>query len=288
MTRGSIGSVATLLFACAMPLAAVGPQALPDPLSLEDALAFARRDLPAIELAEAGRDASAAALAEAESISGVRLGAIGRLRAIEPSDIALNRDNNDSLLDRSAGSWFFLGELYTDLPLPVDSPVAGHCGSCQACIDVCPTRAIVAPYQVDARRCISYLTIELAGPIPEALRPRLGNRIYGCDDCQQVCPWNRFATPTPEGDFFPRHGLDSATLIELFAWREEDFLTRTEGSAIRRIGYRRWMRNLAVALGNAGHDPCVIEALDGRRGFPDSMVREHVEWALARQFGRAG
>ena len=195
---------------------------------------------------------------------------------------------HSNLLDRSAGSWFFLGELYTDLPLPVDSPLEGHCGSCEACIDICPTRAIVAPYQVDARRCISYLTIELAGPIPEALRPGLGNRIYGCDDCQQVCPWNRFATPTPERDFLPRRGLDNATLIELFAWHEGDFLTRTEGSAIRRIGYRRWLRNLAVALGNAGHDPSIIEALKGRRGFPDSVVREHVEWALARQLGRGG
>ncbi len=195
---------------------------------------------------------------------------------------------HSNLLDRSAGSWFFLGELYTDLPLPVDRPVEAHCGSCRACIDICPTQAIVAPYQVDARRCISYLTIELAGPIPKALRPGLGNRIYGCDDCQQVCPWNRFATPTPEGDFLPRHGLDSATLIELFAWHEEDFLTRTEGSAIRRIGYRRWLRNIAVALGNAGQDPFIIEALEGRRGYPDSVVREHVQWALDRQRGRAG
>jgi epoxyqueuosine reductase len=190
---------------------------------------------------------------------------------------------HSNLLDREAGSWFFLGELYTDLPLPVDGPVEAHCGSCQACIDCCPTGAIVAPYQVDARRCISYLTIELHGPIPEDLRPLLGNRIYGCDDCQQVCPWNRFATPSPEQDFMPRHGLDSATLLELFAWDEETFLARTEGSAIRRIGYRRWLRNIAVALGNAPPDPAIRAALGRRAEDPDALVREHVRWALARQ-----
>jgi epoxyqueuosine reductase len=195
---------------------------------------------------------------------------------------------HSNLLDRSAGSWFFLGELYTDLPLPVDDPSEGHCGTCQACIDVCPTQAIVAPYRVDARRCVSYLTIELRGSIPEALRPGLGNRIYGCDDCQQVCPWNRFATATPEADFMPRHGLDSATLVELFAWREEDFLERTAGSAIRRIGYRRWLRNIATALGNAEHAPHIVTALEARQGFPDPMVREHVAWALRRQRGRTG
>jgi epoxyqueuosine reductase len=190
---------------------------------------------------------------------------------------------HSNLLNREAGSWFFLGELYTDLPLPVDRPVENHCGTCTACIDVCPTRAIVAPYQVDARRCISYLTIELDGAIPEALRPLLGNRIYGCDDCQQACPWNRFATPTPEQDFMPRHGLDKATLLELFAWSEDDFIARTEGSAIRRIGYLRWLRNLAVALGNTAHDPAVIAALQARRDNPDTIVRGHVGWALARQ-----
>jgi len=194
---------------------------------------------------------------------------------------------HSNLLNRDAGSWFFLGELYTDLPLPVDTPVPEHCGDCQACIDCCPTRAIVAPYQVDARRCISYLTIELKGPIPEQLRPLLGNRIFGCDDCQQACPWNRFAIPTPEQDFLPRHGLDAATLLELFGWSETQFLQRTEGSAIRRIGYSRWLRNIAVALGNAGRDPAIGEALQRRLDFPDPMVREHVAWALERQRGKA-
>ena len=190
---------------------------------------------------------------------------------------------HSNLLDRSAGSWFFLGELYTDLPLPIDRPVDEHCGDCRACIDACPTGAIVAPYEVDARRCISYLTIELSDSIPESLRPLLGNRVYGCDDCQQVCPWNRFATPTDEVDFLPRHGLDSATLIELFAWNEEEFLERTTGSAIRRIGYRRWLRNIAVALGNAPHDARVIGILQTRADHTDPMVREHVRCALARQ-----
>jgi epoxyqueuosine reductase len=189
---------------------------------------------------------------------------------------------HSNLLNRSAGSWFFLGELYTDLPLPVDPPAEAHCGDCEACIDCCPTGAIVAPYQVDARRCISYLTIELKGAIPEPLRPLLGNRIYGCDDCQQVCPWNRFATPTPEQDFMPRQGLHKATLLELFGWSEGEFLSRTQGSAIRRIGYRRWLRNIAVALGNADADPLIADALKDKSGHPDPLVREHVTWALVR------
>lgn len=190
---------------------------------------------------------------------------------------------HSNLLSRDAGSWFFLGELYTDLPLPVDSPVEEHCGDCRACLDSCPTGAIVGPYQVDARRCISYLTIELKGSIPEALRPAIGNRIFGCDDCQQVCPWNRFATPTGETDFAPRHGLDTATLLALFGWSPEDFLQRTEGSAIRRIGYSRWQRNLAVALGNAPPDTAVVQALRERRQGADPLVVEHIDWALARQ-----
>lgn len=190
---------------------------------------------------------------------------------------------HSNLLDRSAGSWFFIGELYTDLPLPVDAPVSDHCGDCRACLDACPTGAIVAPYQVDARRCVSYLTIELRGRIPEPLRPLIGNRIYGCDDCQQVCPWNRFARPGSEPDFAPRHGLDSATLLELFSWDEPTFLSRTAGSAIRRIGYARWQRNLAVALGNAPHDPAVIAALHARRIDAEAMPAEHIDWALARQ-----
>jgi len=193
---------------------------------------------------------------------------------------------HSNLLNRTAGSWFFIGELYTDLPLPTDRAVTEHCGDCTACISACPTGAIVAPYQVDARRCISYLTIELEGMIPEPLRPLMGNRIYGCDDCQQVCPWNRFATPGTEPDFMPRHGLDSATLRELFEWSEAEFLSRTEGSAIRRIGHPRWLRNIAVALGNADPDPGIVDALLERAEHPDPMVREHVRWALERQ--RAG
>jgi epoxyqueuosine reductase len=187
-----------------------------------------------------------------------------------------------NLIDAKTGSWFFLGELFTDLPLPPDEPASNHCGSCQACLDVCPTQAIVAPYELDARRCISYLTIELRGPIPEELRPLIGNRIYGCDDCQLVCPWNKFARPTPEPDFAPRHGLDAATLIELFRWSETEFLTNTEGSAIRRIGYDCWLRNIAVALGNAPHSEAVIVALRARLPAASALVAEHIHWALAR------
>jgi len=187
-----------------------------------------------------------------------------------------------NLINRTAGSWFFLGELYTDLPLAVDRPASDHCGACRACIDACPTGAIVAPYRLDARLCISYLTIELRGSIPVALRPLVGNRIFGCDDCQLVCPWNRFARTSPEADFDPRHGLDSASLVELFAWSREDYEARTEGMALRRIGYERWLRNIAVALGNAPTSPAVTEALVGRRDHPSALVREHVAWALAR------
>lgn len=191
-----------------------------------------------------------------------------------------------NLINRAAGSWFFLGEIYTDLPLPPDlpseTPPENHCGTCTACIAACPTGAIVAPYQVDARRCISYLTIELRGSIPVELRPLIGNRIYGCDDCQLVCPWNRFAQPSRESDFTPRHGLDNAELIALFAWTEEEFLQKTQGSAIRRIGYECWLRNIAVALGNAPATPDVIAALRARSDHPSALVREHVQWALAR------
>ncbi len=189
---------------------------------------------------------------------------------------------HSNLVNQRAGSWFFLGEIYTDLPLPVDEPAQNRCGSCNACIDVCPTRAIVAPYRVDARLCISYLTIELQGAIPEPLRPLLGNRIYGCDDCQLACPWNRFAHLTGEIDFLPRQGLDSATLIHLFAWSEEEFLHRTEGSAIRRIGHVAWLRNIAVALGNAPGSAMVTEALRSRRDHSSELVREHLDWALRR------
>ncbi len=187
-----------------------------------------------------------------------------------------------NLLNRDAGSWFFLGELYTNLPLPVDMPVREHCGTCSACIDACPTQAIVAPFVLDARRCISYLTIELHDSIPEPLRPMVGNRIYGCDDCQIVCPWNRFAQPSDELDFQVRHGLDAPRLVELFAWDEAAFLDHTAGSAIRRIGHIRWLRNIAVALGNAPTTQEVIQALQSRSDHPSALVREHVHWALAQ------
>ncbi len=187
-----------------------------------------------------------------------------------------------SLLLTRAGSWFFLGELLTNLPLSPDAPEEPeHCGTCTACLSACPTHAIVAPYQVDARRCISYLTIEHPGAIPVDLRPLLGNRIYGCDDCQLTCPWNRFATPAQEADFQPRNGLDHARLIDLFAWSEAEFEARLAGSAIRRIGWERWLRNIAVALGNQAHaDPATLVALRERLDHPSAIVREHVEWAL--------
>lgn len=191
-----------------------------------------------------------------------------------------------NVIDTRAGSFFVLGELYTDLPLPPDpGPPPVRCGRCRACLDVCPTGAIVAPYQLDARRCISYLTIEHHGAIPVALRPAVGNRIFGCDDCQLVCPWNRFARVTDLPDFAPRHGLDAPRLVDLFAWSERDFLARTEGSALRRLGYERWRRNLAVALGNATTTPEVISALEAGQTDPSALVREHVAWALARHGG---
>jgi epoxyqueuosine reductase len=186
------------------------------------------------------------------------------------------------LIDKDGGSWFFLGEIYVDLPLPVDAPASAHCGSCTRCIDICPTQAIVAPYRLDARRCISYLTIEHEGSIPEELRPAIGNRIFGCDDCQLVCPWNKFAKRTDEPDFRARNDLDTATLPQLFAWSEAEFLSRTEGSAIRRSGYERWLRNIAVGLGNAPATPAVTAALASRRDHDSDVVREHVGWALAR------
>ena len=190
---------------------------------------------------------------------------------------------HSNLIHPKAGSWFFIGELYTDLPLPVDDSFTGnHCGTCRACLDICPTRAIISPYQVDARRCISYLTIELRGSIPEKFRPMIGNRIYGCDDCQLICPWNKFAKYTGEKDFGARHGLDQPSLIEVFNWTEQEFMQKTEGSAIRRIGYERWLRNLAIALGNARTSQAIISALKTRLAFPSDLVREHVEWALAQ------
>lgn len=191
------------------------------------------------------------------------------------------RGKHTLMLSRS-GSWFFLGELYTDLDLPPDAAEAGHCGDCRACLDACPTQAFVAPYVLDARRCISYLTIEHAGAIPLELRPLLGNRIYGCDDCQAVCPWNRFAVPSREADFLPRHNLDRAGLIELFLWTEAEFLERLAGSPIRRIGHERWLRNIAVALGNGPSTTEVLAALGMRREHASAIVREHVAWARAR------
>jgi epoxyqueuosine reductase len=195
------------------------------------------------------------------------------------------RGKHTLVLSRDGGSMFFLGEIYVDLALPVSEPVTEHCGACNACIEVCPTQAIVAPHRLDARRCISYLTIEHAGPIPEDLRPLMGNRIYGCDDCQTACPWNKFAQRSPLPDFDPREGLTGATLVELFGWSEADFLRRTEGSPIRRIGHARWQRNIAVAMGNAlrqGEDPAIRAALLAQAQHPDATGREHVGWALAQ------
>ncbi|MBU0900653.1 MAG: tRNA epoxyqueuosine(34) reductase QueG [Gammaproteobacteria bacterium] len=188
---------------------------------------------------------------------------------------------NTLVLNRKAGSYFFLGELFVDLPLPVDpAHTSEHCGRCTACMDICPTAAFVGPYVLDARRCISYLTIELKGSIPIELRAPIGNRVFGCDDCQMVCPWNRFAKPTEQSDFQPRHSLDNAELAALFGWSEDEFLSRTEGSPLRRAGYERWLRNLAVGLGNAPTTIPVLEALKARREHPSALVREHVEWAL--------
>jgi epoxyqueuosine reductase len=191
-----------------------------------------------------------------------------------------------NLINRQAGSWFFLSEIYTDLPLPTNqTPTENHCGSCQACIDICPTQAIVAPYQLDARRCISYLTIELKSAIPIEFRKAIGNHIYGCDDCQLVCPWNRFARPSDEKDFEVRHGLDAPELLALFAWSENEFLQKMQGSAIRRIGYMQWLRNIAVAIGNIApknesHRLQLLQALKDKRSLVNEMVQEHIDWAL--------
>jgi epoxyqueuosine reductase len=189
------------------------------------------------------------------------------------------RGKHTLLLDRT-GSWFFLGEIFCGLPLPVDSEKENHCGTCEKCIEICPTQAIRGPYKLDARRCISYLTIEHKSAIPEELRPLIGNRVYGCDDCQLVCPWNGFARLTGEKDFQARSGLDRATLVELFTWTEAEFDERLQGSPIRRIGYERWLRNLAVGLGNAPSSPEVVTALQSKRNYPSALVKEHVEWAL--------
>ncbi|MFZ5502995.1 MAG: tRNA epoxyqueuosine(34) reductase QueG [Pseudomonadota bacterium] len=193
------------------------------------------------------------------------------------------RGKHTLLLTREHGSWFFLGEIYLNLPLPADAPQPEHCGSCTRCIDICPTQAITAPYRLDARRCISYLTIELKGSIPLEFRPLIGNRIYGCDDCQLICPWNRFAQISGESDFAVRHHLDDISLITLFAWNEAEFEEKLAGSAIRRIGHAQWLRNIAVALGNAAGSPAIIAALQARANHPSELVREHVAWALVRQ-----
>lgn len=187
-----------------------------------------------------------------------------------------------NILNRQHGSYFFLGEIYTDLPLPLTEPVKEHCGDCTACIDICPTQAIVAPYQLDARRCISYLTIELRSSIPLEFRKAMGNRIYGCDDCQLICPWNKFAQVTTESAYSPREGLDAPQLVDLFAWSEAEFYQKLEGSPIRRIGYECWLRNIAIALGNADSNDAVINALKNRQAHPSELVREHVEWALGQ------
>ncbi len=187
-----------------------------------------------------------------------------------------------NLINKDAGSWFFLGELYTDLPLPVDEMASDHCGTCTRCIEICPTQAIVGPQQLDARRCIAYLTIELRGSIPVELRPLIGNRIYGCDDCQLVCPWNKFSKKSVEPDFEARNRLDGESLLRLFSWSEQEFLQRTEGSAIRRIGYDMWLRNIAVAIGNSPPSAQAVQALEARRNDASTLVREHVQWALER------
>jgi len=194
---------------------------------------------------------------------------------------------HSNLLDSKTGSWFFLGEIYVDLPLPTDQPALNHCGSCRKCIDICPTQAIVGPYQVDARLCISYLTIELKGAIPVELRSKLGNRIYGCDDCQFVCPWNKFAQTTKEEDFTPREQLTDVKLIELFAWSEETFLKNTEGSAIRRIGYQSWLRNIAVSLGNSESSAEIVHALNTKLAIAEPLLKEHIIWALQQHEEKA-
>ncbi|MEY4768127.1 MAG: tRNA epoxyqueuosine(34) reductase QueG [Pseudomonadota bacterium] len=191
-----------------------------------------------------------------------------------------------NIIHRQYSSWFFLGEIYTDLPLPIDQQTKAYCGNCSQCLQICPTQAIVAPYQIDARRCISYLTIELHGSIPLELRHLIGNRIYGCDDCQLICPWNKFAQLSVEKDFLPRHGLDKLSLIQAFSWTETEFLTKTEGSAIRRLGYNRWLRNIAVALGNAPYSIEIQQHLQQKLSHDSQLVREHIQWALEQQFNK--
>jgi epoxyqueuosine reductase len=221
-----------------------------------------------------------------------RIGAFGYRVCVDSAPVlekALARNaglgwigKHTNLIARDAGSWFFLGEILTDLPLPTDTPATAHCGNCEACMPACPTQAIIAPYRLDARRCIAYLTIEHKGSIPEDLRPAIGNRIYGCDDCQLVCPWNKFARIASHPDFKTRNHLDASQLTDLFQWSEGEFDERMRGSPIYRIGYEKWMRNIAVALGNARSTREIIRCLESRRDHPSPMVREHVEWALER------
>lgn len=196
------------------------------------------------------------------------------------------RGKHTLLINKERGSWFFLGEIYTNLPLAIDAPASNHCGTCSSCMEVCPTQAITAPYEVDARRCISYLTIELKGSIPLELRPLIGNRVYGCDDCQLFCPWNKFAEITKETDFAVRNGLDDISLINCFNWSEEEFKTNMAGSAIYRIGYEQWLRNIAVGLGNAKSSPEIIAALQSRLNGPSEMLQEHISWALDSQLNQ--
>ena len=226
-----------------------------------------------------------------------RIGPFGYRVCVDSAPVlekALARDaglgwigKHTNLIAREAGSWFFLGEILTDLPLPVDERASAHCGTCRACLPACPTGAIVAPYRLDARRCISYLTIEHHGAIPPELRTAIGNRIYGCDDCQLVCPWNKFARAAAHPDFRVRHGLDAGALVQLFRWTAQEFEQRMRGSAIYRIGYLRWSRNIAVALGNAPCSAEAVRALEARRADAAPLVREHVEWALQQQLRRA-
>lgn len=192
------------------------------------------------------------------------------------------RGKHTLLINKNRGSWFFLGEIYTSIPLPIDEAATNHCGSCTSCIDVCPTKAITAPYEVDARRCISYLTIELKTSIPIELRPLIGNRVYGCDDCQLFCPWNKFAEITHESDFAVKNGLDNISLVQCFAWTEAQFKQNMAGSAIYRIGYEQWLRNIAVGLGNASTTPEIVEALQSRMNDASALLQEHISWALAQ------
>lgn len=267
------------------------------PMTLQDAMArLADGEQPAISVYALGRDYHKLIRHRLQKLASRMEAAIGPFgyRVFSDSAPLFEKSyaedaglgwigKHTNLIDRKSGSFFFLGEIVTDLPLMEDAPVTAHCGSCSACITACPTAAIVAPYQLDARRCISYLTIELKGTIPLEFRKPIGNRIYGCDDCQLVCPWNRYAQMTREADFLPRPSLDRVSMVELFAWSEDEFKRKLEGSAIRRIGYESWLRNLAIGLGNAPPSPRILASLRARSDDPSPVVREHVAWALSEQ-----